>query len=278
MDKQQGSHTAIGAAIFRAAHQLLDDGEKLLRDEPILKLLTKADIDHIYDRSEDFFIPGSIAMRTHMMLRSRYAEDCLYESYWRGVRQYLLLGAGVDTFAWRQPEWAKDLHIIEADQPASQATKLRLLQRAQLPNPHNLSFFGIDLENEDLPTAFANSPLNLTKPVFISCLGVLIYLHRETVTRIFRFLGSLPKGSEFVFTASTRRWDPFFIFSAVRVAKAGEPWRTFFTPISLTQELKACGFSRVDWLTPEEAAKRYWHNSSISLPPPKNSSLVRAVV
>jgi len=278
MDKQTGSTTAVGAAMLRAAHQLLDGGEKLLKDEVILKLLGKEPLAHIHEHRGDYFLPGSIAMRTHMILRSRYAEDCLYEAHWRGVRQYLLLGAGVDTFAWRQPVWAKDLHIIEADQPASQANKLRLLQHAGLPSPENLSFIGIDLETDELPAAFTNSPLDTTRPVFISCLGVLIYLRRETVSRIFRFLGSLPKGSEFVLTASARRWNPFFLFSAARVAAAGEPWITYFKPGELEAELKACGFSTIHWLTPEEATQRYWVNSTTTLPPPRNCSLVRAIV
>jgi len=278
MNKQTGSATAVGAAALRAAHQLFDKGEKLLTDEPIIKLLGPQSIDHLTRRKEDFFRRGSIAMRTHIILRSRYAEDCLYEAHWRGVRQYLLLGAGVDTFAWRQPAWAHDLHIIEADQSASQANKLRLIENAGLPHPKNLSFLKIDLETDDLTTTLAESPLDPTSPVFISCLGVLIYLRRPTVSRIFRALGNLPKGSEFVFTASIKRWNPFMILSAARVAAAGEPWLTYFRPGQLEQELKACGFTRIDWLTAEEATRRYWTNSSISLPPPRNCSLVRAVV
>jgi len=278
MNRQTGSATAVGAAAFRAAHQLFDEGEKLLRDEVILKLLGQESIDHISQRRDDFFRRGSVAMRTHIILRSRYAEDCLYEAHWRGVRQYLLLGAGVDTFAWRQPAWAGDLHIIEADQSASQANKLRLLKFAGLSHPPNLSFMTIDLETDDLKKAFAASPVDMTQPVFVSCLGVLIYLQRATVSRIFRLLGSLPTGSEFVFTASVRRWNPFFFLSAARVAAAGEPWLTYFKPAQLEEELKDCGFSRVEWLTAEGAADRYWTGSSPSLPPPRNCSLVRAVV
>lgn len=278
MNKQTGSATAVTAAAFRAAHQLFDEGEKLLTDEVILKLLGRESIDHFYQRRDDFFRRGSVAMRTHIILRSRYAEDCLYEAHWRGVRQYLLLGAGVDTFAWRQPAWASDLHIIEADQSASQAGKLRLLRAAGLPLPANLSFLKIDLETDNITTTFQNSPLDLTKPVFISCLGVLIYLRRATVSRIFRALGSLPKGSEFVFTASVRRWNPFLLFSAARVAAAGEPWLTWFKPTELEEELRSCGFTRIDWLTAEEATERYWSNGAMSLPPPKNCSLVRALI
>ena len=278
MDKETGSATAVGAAVFRAAHQLFDEGEKLLTDEPILKLLGRETIDHLHQRRHDFFRRGSIAMRTHIILRSRYTEDCLYEAHWRGVRQYLLLGAGVDTFAWRQPAWAHDLHIIEADQSSSQANKLRLLKSAGLEKPANLSFLKIDLEMDDIQTILHNSPLDCTSPVFVSCLGVLIYLQRPTVSRIFRALGNLPKGSEFVFTASTRRWNPFFLFSAARVAAAGEPWLTYFRPSELEEELRSCGFTRIEWLTAEEATRRYWTNSTISLPAPARSSLVRAVI
>lgn len=278
MRKDTGSTTAVGAAIYRAAHQLLDGEGLLLRDEVILKLLNKTAIDHILERRSDFFLPGSIAMRTHMVLRSRYAEDCLYEAYTRGVRQYLLLGAGVDTFAWRRPVWANDLQIIEADQPVSQANKQELLLLAGLSIPEYCSFVPVDLETDDVSKVFADSRLDRDRPVFISCLGVLIYLRRETVSRIFRWLGSLPKGSEFVLTASTRRWNPWFLFSAAKVAAAGEPWLTYFTPGELDRELKACGFSEVNWLTPEEAAGRYWAHGELLLPPPKNSSIVRAII
>jgi len=278
MDKQTGSATAVGAAVIRAAHQLFDEGERLLTDKVILQLLGPESIDHLHQRKKDFFRRGSIAMRTHIILRSRYAEDCLYEAHWRGVRQYLLLGAGVDTFAWRQPAWAHDLHIIEADQSSSQANKLSLLKNAALQKPANLSFLKIDLETDDIPTVFHNSPLDPTSPVFVSCLGVLIYLRRPTVSRIFRALGNLPKGSEFVFTASTKRWNPFFFFSAARVAAAGEPWLTYFRPSELEEELRSCGFTRIDWLTAEEATRRYWTNSAISLPAPERCSLVRAVI
>ena len=191
MHKDTGSTTAVGAAMFRAAHQLLDGGSPLLRDEVILRLLKKEAIDHILQRKSDFFLPGSIAMRTHMILRSRYAEDCLYEAYTRGVRQYLLLGAGVDTFAWRRPVWAEGLQVIEADVAVSQANKQELLREAGLAVPDHCSFVAVDLETDDLAAAFAGSRLDLTKPVFVSCLGVLIYLRRETVSRIFRFGGKL---------------------------------------------------------------------------------------
>jgi methyltransferase (TIGR00027 family) len=278
MHKDTGSTTAVGAAMFRAAHQLLDGGSPLLRDEVILRLLKKEAIDHILQRKSDFFLPGSLAMRTHMILRSRYAEDCLYEAYTRGVRQYLLLGAGVDTFAWRRPVWAEGLEVIEADVAVSQANKRELLREAGLAVPEWCSFVSVDLETDDLSPAFAGSRLDLTKPVFVSCLGVLIYLRRETVSRIFRWLGGLPTGSEFVLTASARKWNPWFLFSAARVAAAGEPWITFFTPSELNEELRGCGFSRVHWLTPEEATERYWTRGATVLPPPKNSSIVRALI
>ncbi|MBS1602576.1 MAG: class I SAM-dependent methyltransferase [Bacteroidetes bacterium] len=278
MNNQTGSTTAVGAAALRAAHQLFDKGDKLLTDEVILRLLSKESIEHLNHRKQDFFRRGSIAMRTHIVLRSRYAEDCLYEAHWRGIRQYLLLGAGIDTFAWRQPAWAHNLHIIEADHPSSQANKLNLLKNAGLTHPKNLSFLKIDLENDDLTTTLANSPLDPTKPVFVSCLGVLIYLRRPTVTRIFQALGRLPKDSEFVFTASAKRWSPAHLLSAARVAAAGEPWLTYFRPSALEEELRSYGFTRIDWLTPEEATRRYWTTSTISLPPPGTCSLVRAVV
>jgi len=115
------SSTAVGAAMLRAAHQVIDGNDKLLDDPVILKLIGEDAIQHLLERKREFYLPGTLAMRTHVVLRSRYAEDCLYDAYNAGITQFLILGAGMDTFAYRQPKWAGGLTIVEADHPASQA-------------------------------------------------------------------------------------------------------------------------------------------------------------
>src|SRR6185437_1484060 len=130
---ETGSATAIGAATLKAAHQLVDGDDKLLTDPVILKLLGQETEDYILCHNYHFFTAASMAFRTHVVLRSRYTEDCITKAYNKGVKQVLFIGAGLETFAYRQPGWANNIHIIEADHPASQADKLQRLKDAGVP-------------------------------------------------------------------------------------------------------------------------------------------------
>jgi len=276
--KETGSATAIGAAMLKAAHQLVDGDDKLLKDPVILKLLGPETEEYIRDFNYHFFSGASMALRTHILLRSRYTEDCLAGAYQNGVKQLLFLGAGLETFAYRQPDWAYNINIIEADHPASQADKLERLNAAGISLPENLSFVTADFEADNLLNVFRESKLNLDEPVFTACLGVLIYLTRETADKIFRFLGGLPAGSEFVFTASQNRDNAWATTAAERSAATGEPWITYFEPEELIKQLKDLGFSKASFLTTEETEKLYFEGTKIHLPLPARMSIIRAVI
>ncbi len=127
MKEDTASSTAWGVANVRAFHQLLDDEPKILADLVILKLLDTKALEEIRARAAERDDARFAAFRAHIVLRNRYAEDCLREAASRGVTQYVLLGAGYDTFAYRQPEWAAGLTIFEVDHPVTQAAKRELL-------------------------------------------------------------------------------------------------------------------------------------------------------
>lgn len=274
MNEQTGSKTAFGAATLRAAHQLLDGDAKLLDDPVILSLLGSETHDYIVNNKERFFQPYAVAMRTSIVLRSRYAEDRLKMACENEVRQYLVLGAGLDTFAYRQPGWARDLNIVEADHPASQKTKSKLLYRAHIAVPENVVYTQVNMESDDL-TSICSAVIDLAKPVFISCLGVLVYLNRHTCEKIFRFAGSLARGSEFVFTVRQNSDDNII---AQKAAEAGEPWISHFTKAELCELLKNCGFSNVHFLTVEEINGLYADANIIRSFPLHKSSVVKASV
>lgn len=276
--KETGSVTAVGAAMLKAAHQLLDGDEKLLNDPIVLRLLGSETGEYINGYNYHFFTGASMALRAHVVLRSRYTEDRFADAYQKGIRQFLFLGAGLETFAYRQPEWAADVNIVEADHPASQADKLLRLHTAGIIIPENLSFVAADLETDDLAEVFGQSKLNLKEPVFTACLGVLIYLTRSTADKIFRFLGGLPQGSEFVFTASQKRDDTWASIAAAKSADAGEPWITFFEPEELIKQLKNYGFSEASFLTIEETEKMYFEGTKVRLPLPSRMGIVSAVI
>jgi len=129
------SRTALGVAWMRAVHQLLYPEPRILVDAPIVDLLGRPVLAPDGEMTQRMQTPGARLLRSHVVLRSRFAEDRLAESRVRGVTQYVILGAGYDTFFARQPEWARSLRIFEIDQPATQQDKLAKIAAARLPIP-----------------------------------------------------------------------------------------------------------------------------------------------
>lgn len=184
----------------------------------------------------------------------------------------------MDTFAYRQPKWANGLTIVEADHPASQANKLEHLADAGIDIPDNISFVKVDLEQDDLTIAFRQSQIDFNKSVFVACLGVLVYLTQNAIAKIFRFIGSLPKGIEFVFTASEKRTGRWSAMVAEKVAQSGEPWISHFDFTEMEKQLKESGFKEVIFLSPAEAKARYFTGVKVQVPLLQRCSLIMAVV
>lgn len=278
MNNPEGSLTSAGAAGHRAVHQLLDGEPKLLSDPVILKLLDGDYLDKVRREPWHFRDPALMGLRSHIVLRNRFAEDRLKMAYARGIRQYLLVGAGLDTFGWRQPPGLEGLRIVEADHPATQEQKRRRLEQAGLGIPANVELVPVDLEKEDLRQALRGSSFDLSAPAFISCLGVLIYLSEEAVDAIFRFAAGLAPRSEFVFTFSPKRgfFNPHP--TAARAAAAGEPWRTYHSPDELVSKLNGFGYSALEFLQPEEARTLYYAGRPDGLPAPSHSAIAIATV
>ena len=135
MAERNSSSTALRVAELRAAHQLVDGEPKILTDPVILRLLDADVLDKIRAHPEMLSVPWVVGMRSHVLLRSRYTEDRLAEAVGRGVNQFVILGAGYDTFAYRQPEWANRLRIFEVDHPASQTGQARAASCRRHRNP-----------------------------------------------------------------------------------------------------------------------------------------------
>lgn len=271
------SATAIGAAALRAAHQLLDGAPKLLKDEVILQLLEPGIIQHIQEHPHLYQLPEPARMRTHVVLRSRYTEDALQQAFNKGIRQYIILGAGFDTFAYRQPAWAADLQIFEVDHPGSQAQKRERLSQTGIALPSNLHFVPVDFETGSLQAALQESALDLQAPVFIGWLGVLTYLSMDAIAATLNCLGALAKGSELVLTFSQQKSAGWFSALGQRAADLGEPWITHFSLEALSQLLQKHGFTAVSFFTPEKAAG-YFAGRTDGLEPPRRTSIAHAVI
>jgi methyltransferase (TIGR00027 family) len=273
------SNTAFGVAVLRAAHQLHDGYPRVLDDRVILELLGPEVAKHVAENPERYSDPRVAALRVHVLLRSRYAEERLRLAVARGVQQFVVLGAGLDTFAYRQPEWASSLRIFEVDHPASQKAKIDKLSQAAIAVPENVAFVSVDFEHETLRDRLVDHDLDFSAPVFVSCLGVLVYLTMDAVTDVFRFIASLQDGSECVLTFGgwARKGDSAAASLADMAASAGEP---FLSPMDADEVTALCdttGLAQPVFPTTAEILE-YLGDRRDSLRPPTRSSIASVMV
>jgi methyltransferase (TIGR00027 family) len=222
--------------------------------------------------------PGARLLRSHVVLRSRFAEDRLVESRGRGVTQYVILGAGYDTFFARQPEWARSLRIFEIDQPATQQDKLAKIAAARLPVPSNVTFGNVNFEAESLADGLRRHGVRFDQPTFFSWLGVTMYLSEPAIDATLATVLLFPRGSEIVFTFATRARadEPGVSRLAEMAAAVGEPWISYFEPEEIAAKLAGAGFSDVYLLAPDLARARYFERGD-GLPLPARTSIVSAI-
>ena len=283
MDQAKRSRTAEIPAIMRALHQSIDDDPKILADPIAPRLIDASGSDQLW-LAPLLNHPFAKQWRAGFALRSRYAEDCLAEGAGRGVRQYAILGAGLDTFAYRQPPWASSLHIYEVDHPITQQWKRDRLTAAAITIPSNLTFVPIDFESAPLPRVLGGTSFSFGAATLCSWMGVAQYLGPDALDGVFRFVLSLPSSSEIVFSfilpqevLSGIEADAMEL-AAGRAAKAGEPWLSRFRAVELDAKLRSMGFSRVIHLRPEEAHERYFRDRRDGLNERIGEQPIRAIV
>src|SRR6266498_860248 len=197
MRDRQPSQTALAAAAARAAHLVVDSEPFIFRDPIAMALLgDRADemVGYHRARGDHIVLSGT---RAQVTTRSRYTEQRLAELARRGLRQYVILGAGLDSFAYRSP-LVGQLRVFEADHPATQRWKRALLTAAQIAPPDALTFVGVDLEAAPLAERLAAEGLDPSTPALVSWLGVSFYLTPEAVAATLAAIGGLAPGTELV--------------------------------------------------------------------------------
>lgn len=279
MTERPASNTAVGVAMLRAAHQILDGTPRVLDDTIIVRLLGPNTEWSVRERTEQMLGPGATALRAHVLLRSRYAEERLKLAVRREVTQFLILGAGLDTFAYRQPEWAGRLRIFEVDHPASQADKRERLKAASIDMPPNLVFVPVDFERETLRARLLSEGFDLSQPTFVSCLGVLVYLTTDAIRDLLRLIASLRTGSECVLTygGNSRPGESGRKSLADMAAAAGEPFRSPMDVDALNKLCADVGLQQPTFPTTTEIAK-YLGDRQDWLRPPTRSSIASVLV
>jgi methyltransferase (TIGR00027 family) len=257
MEKGQASRTALRVAIRRAAHQLVDKPRVL--DDPIAVRLIGPEYARDMERAQH-----SVArdFRLFMSSRSRYTEDCLARAVAKGVNQYVILGAGLDTFAYRNP--FEHLRVFEVDFPATQQWKRALLAEAEVDLPANLTFVPLDFEHKTLAEGLEEAGVNAKEPVFFGWLGVVPYLTRDAFRSTLATIGRFPAGTAVTFdyafppeTLSPERRAVFEML-AKRVEAAGEPFRLFYSPEAMEDELRRAGFTRSEQADSERLNELYF--------------------
>jgi methyltransferase (TIGR00027 family) len=257
METGRASKTALGVAIRRAAHQMMDRPPVL--DDPIAVRLVGPGYPRHMERAmhrvaRDF--------RAFMAVRSRYVEDKLAEAVAQGVTQYVVLGAGLDTFAYRNP--FPSLRVFEVDFPATQEWKKAMLGEASIGLPADLTFVPLDFERQTLAEGLAEAGFDAEAPAFFGWLGVIPYLTLEAFRATLGAIGQLPSGSgvgfDYALAPETLTAAGRIAFDALagRVAAAGEPFQLFFTPDALEMELRSAGFRRFEQLDSEQLNEIYF--------------------
>lgn len=238
----KASETALRVAAHRAAHQLLEKGE--IFTDPYAAKILGAEAQALVERAAAD--PSMRSMRIMLAARSRYAEDSLREAVKRGTRQIVILGAGLDTFALRNPHQDKGLRVFEVDHPATQQWKQDRLRDLGL-SPAMTQYVPVDFETTSLGMALEGAGFDASKPAFFSWLGVVMYLREAAAFDTLQFVASL-QDAEIVFdyTEPLENYpvgrQAFILKVAERAAQAGEPWLTFFDPKDLAQRLVKLGF------------------------------------
>lgn len=246
----------------RAAHQLIE--RPLIFEDPFaLAMIGARRVRWLalnLDRYRGF---GTRALRASLVLRSRFAEDELARAWRAGCRQCVVLGAGLDTLALRNPH--AGLRIFEVDHPATQAWKLELMREHGLVSAPGTVHVPVDFETDSLAQRLAAAGLRRDRPVFFTWLGVTMYLSRDAVLQTLTFVArDCARGSGIVFdyalpdTLLGPRERAARARLAALVEQAGEPWISQFDPRSLSADLGRLGFERIEDLDHERANRRYF--------------------
>jgi methyltransferase (TIGR00027 family) len=272
--------TAVRVALWRALHLELDAAPHIFKDDIGIKLV---DPPKGWRDQPDMHPQGTGPFRASIVTRSRFIEDMVKEKMSDGISQYVILGAGVDTFAQREPDLLQKLPVFEIDKPETQNWKINRLKELGYSLPFNLHFVAVDFEKKDSwIDKLKAQGFESNKPALITSLGVSMYLTIDALKETLNSMATLSPGSIFVMTFMlpldlVRPQDKFGYERSLKGAQAsGTPFISFFTPEEMTKLALTCGFKKVECTSTLQLAPRYFANRSDGLEPSSGEEILIA--
>jgi methyltransferase (TIGR00027 family) len=267
-------NTAVRTALWRALHLDVDPPPHVFEDRVGLKIVAPDDDWRSRPDMSEFTRP----FRASILARARFVEDLVVEQVARGVGQYVILGAGLDTFVQRRPDLASRVRVFEIDQPRPQEWKRQRLVDLGLGIPSHLRLVPVDFEVGDIWwERLAASGFDTRQPAVVASTGVSMYLTQDAIEATLRQLATLPPGSTLAmsFMLPIELLDPDVRVGVERAAAgaraAGTPFRSFFTPAEMLALARKAGFKDVQHVSAAALAERYFSGRSDGLRPPNNS-------
>jgi methyltransferase (TIGR00027 family) len=272
--RAEADDTAVRVALWRALHVEVDPPPHVFEDEVGLKIAAPAD----GWRSRPDMSPFTRPFRASIVARARFVEDLVVEQAARGVGQYVILGAGLDTFAQRRPEIASRLLVFEVDRPGAQEWKRQRLVELGLGVPPFLRLVPVDFEAGDAWwERVGGAGFDAGRPAVVACTGVSMYLTQEAIVATLRQVAALAPGSTLAmsFMLPIEMADPEMrpgIERAAQGARAnGTPFISFFTPNQIVALAREAGFQEVQHVSAAALAQRYFAGRTDGLRPPNNA-------
>ncbi|MET3877268.1 SAM-dependent methyltransferase [Chitinophaga sp. OAE865] len=269
-NKAVPDNTAVRTALWRALHVQTDARPHIIEDEIGLKLVAPdADWQQRPDMHPDF----TKRLRASMVARARFIEDMVQEEYKLGTRQYVILGAGLDTFAQRQPQIASQLQVFEIDQPGTQTWKQQRLTELGFGIPEWLHFVSVDFEISSWWEQLIKAGFDTGKPAMIACTGVTLYLTREAIFATLRQMAGLAPGSKLAMTfylpldLMEEEDRPLQLIAEKGARAAGTPFISFFSPEEMQALAQEAGFKEVEIVSSGNIARRYFAGRTDGLSP-----------
>jgi len=257
----KASQSAQQVAILRAAHLYVDGEPKILEDNFALLFIGKQFEELFKTNTEMFQTPQAKVVRSLTLCRSRITEDLLIESLEQGIQQFVILGSGLDSFAFRRPDLKNKLRVFEVDHPASLQFKNQRLEKENIGLPENLSLIPVDFEKQTLSAEFEKSDYNPGIPTFYSWLGVTQFISERSVFDTLKFVATSSPGSQVVFqyclpdeTLNAEELQQR-IWARQRAEEIGEPWKSTFRQEHLVSKLNEFGFTQIEDIDQSKAEK-----------------------